>query len=293
MKPTGNLVSAEWLLTHLNDANLVILEASMRRPLPGKTNVVGEESIPHARHFDFESHICDRDSHLPCMLPTPDYFQEKVRELGVNQDSLVVVYDNMGVYSSPRAWWMLKTMGCESVYVLNGGLPAWKAIQGPVSAMASTESSAESSVESGEHVAKGDFISHFQADKMLGLADIKANLESEEALVLDARSAARFSGEEADPRPHVKSGHIPKAKSLPYSVLQENGYMKVASELKSQFEQKGVTASDKLIFSCGSGITACILALAASESGFNNIAVYDGSWSEWGTNDANPVETGF
>ncbi|MCY7295552.1 sulfurtransferase [Alteromonas sp. a30] len=280
MKPNGNLVSAEWLLEHLNDPSLVILEASMKRPLPGKTNEVGEESIPHARHFDFETNICDLDSHLPCMMPTAAYFQEKVRALGVNQDSVVVVYDNMEVYSAPRAWWMLKSMGCESVYVLNGGLPAWKAIHGPVSRL------------SEETATLGNFASRPQANKMLGLAEIKANLDTQEALVLDARSAARFSGEEPDPRPNVKSGHIPKAKNLPFSVLQKDGHLLPAQDLKARFIKLGVASDDKLIFSCGSGVTACILALAASESGYNNIAVYDGSWSEWGTNEAHPVETG-
>lgn len=280
MSHSGNLVSVQWLLTHINDDNLVILEASMSKPLPGKSNKVGEEAIPGARHFDFEKTICDQDSHLPNMMPGMECFETEICKLGVNHNSTVVVYDNMGVYSSPRAWWMLKMMGHNNVFVLNGGLPAWKSEGGSVEPMLTLSSAAP-----------GNFKCTHYPEKMVPVEFMLDNLTAQHAKVVDARSLGRFSGEEADPRPQAKSGHIPASKNLHYAVLQKDGHMLPAEDLARQFEIAGLSKEDKIVFSCGSGVTACILALGANEAGYEKLAVYDGSWSEWGASNSYPIET--
>lgn len=278
MRDFKYLVSADWLLQHLNDDNLIVLDASMEKPLLGKSNTVGEQAIPGAKRFDFEKVICDQESALPNTMPKAECFEREVRKLGVNNDSTIVVYDNMGVYSSPRAWWMFKVMGHDNIYVLNGGLPAWVAAGGSVSSIS-------------EHSHDGTFESQHQPEKLVSVEAVLSNLQQPHSIILDARSAARFSGEDADPRPHVKSGHIPGSKSMPYTSLQSDGHMLPVSELHDRFLALELTPNDSIIFSCGSGVTACILALAATEAGFTELAVYDGSWSEWGTGDY-PVETG-
>lgn len=275
MNPATNIVSAQWLLTHINDENLVVLDASMG--VSGKVNEAGFEAIPGAQHFDFEKAICDQGSHLPNMMPNVDHFEAEVKKLGVKQDSLIVVYDNKGVYSAPRAWWMFKVMGHDKVVVLNGGLSAWKEAGGDVAAISASDA------------VVGDFCCVHCPDKMVSVDAVLKNLENPQATILDARSPARFSGAEADPRPHIQSGHIPTSKNLCFAELQNEGCMLPAEALDKKFSALGLVKEDKIIFSCGSGVTACILALGASEAGYHNLAVYDGSWSEWGAGDKYPV----
>lgn len=280
MSFSANIVSPEWLKLHLNDANVVVLDASMGNPLPGQTNSVGEESIPGARRFDFEREICDANTALPNMMPASEQFQAHIQLLGINSDTHVVVYDNVGVYSAPRAWWMFKVMGHDKVSVLNGGLSAWREVGGEVQALQATKQQS------------GNFTVKNSGYRMVSAVEVLDNLENAHACVVDARSPARFSGDEADPRAHVRSGHIPDSVNLHYATLQQQGAMLPPEQLNTRFEALNLQADEPIIFSCGSGVTACILALAAVEAGFSQIAVYDGSWSEWGAGSAFPVEMG-
>lgn len=280
MSFSANIVSPEWLIQHLNHTNIVVLDASVRNPLPEQSHTVDEVSIPGARRFDFEREICDTETALPNMMPPPAQFQLQVQQLGINSDTHVVVCDNQGVYSAPRAWWMFKVMGHDKVSVLNGGLPAWQAAGGKVSELSS------------HPVQIGSFTVKNSGYRMVSAVEVLDNLENAHAVVVDARSAARFSADEPDPRAHVRSGHIPDSRNLHYASVQQNGTMLAPDQLKVIFDELQLQADEPVIFSCGSGVTACILALAAMELGFTQIAVYDGSWSEWGAGNAFPVETG-
>lgn len=278
MRSSANIVSPEWLKSHLNDTDIVVLDASMHNPLPGKSVEAAAETIPGALRFDFERDICDTQTALPNMLPSTEQFETQVRSLGINSDTHVVVFDNIGVYSSPRAWWMFKVMGHEKVSVLNGGLIAWRQAGGDVEPV--TQLSAHS----------GQFIAKKSGFRMVSAVEVLDNLENAHAVVVDARSAARFTGKEKDPRPNVRAGHIPESLNLHYASLIHEGEMIAPAQLRSRFDALALQPDEPVIFSCGSGVTACILALAALELGFSQIAVYDGSWSEWGASHAFPVE---
>lgn len=275
-----SLVTVSWLQQRLQDPNIVIFDASMRNPLPGQNKKAQTAYIPGARAFDFERSICDQEASLSYMMPDSEQFQQQMRNLGVNQSSVIVVYDNMGIYSSPRAWWMLKSMGAEQVYVLDGGLPAWQGARLPLTEKLCSEYS------------KGDFVGQPIADFFVDQIAVKDAIGNKQVCIVDARSGARFSGEEKDPRPHVRGGHIPSSLNLHYKLLTENGCMKPKHELRQLFQQRQLNEHSHCVFSCGSGITACILALAATEVGITKMSVYDGSWSDWGADTNLPVALG-
>lgn len=275
------LVSAHWLARHMHLPELVLLDGSMAPPgEPPLTEM--SVQIGNARFFDVNT-IADRSNPLPHMMPSADQFTEQVRRLGINKDSLVVVYDDKGIFSSARVWWMFKSMGFEHIAVLDGGLRSW--------IKAGYECNREPQPNNDYSV--GDFTaSHLEgffcdAERvMTALSDPRIN-------VLDARSLSRFSGEEKDPRPGVRSGHMPGALNLHYAQLFETegtneGLMLSKEELAVLF--KRISPNHRsLIFSCGSGVTACILALAASILDYTEICVYDGSWCEWGQKADCPV----
>jgi len=183
----------------------------------------------------------------------------------------------VGVYSSPRAWWMFKAMGHDSVSVLDGGLPAWR------EAGLSCESAA------GAPPARGDFVARSRPELFCDADHVSAALGSQRFTVLDARSEARFMGQKAEPRAGLRAGHMPRAVNLPFGAVQKQGHMRDAAELAALLASKVQAGSSSLIFSCGSGVTACILALAGTLAGYSDIAVYDGSWSEWGMPSSRPV----
>lgn len=272
------LITAQALKSELHKPKLLVLDASMAAPLPGVTNDIGQGAIPGALHFDIENVFIDSQSALPHTLPDAVLFQREARKLGINHDSEIVIYDNMGLYSAPRAWWMLNAMGHINVRILNGGLPAWKASGGALKELSHAEKT-------------GDFEAQLNPSRFITASEIVALLYSKKVKILDARSESRFNGTEAEPRQGVRSGHMPGASCLHFRRLTESGQLKSTPFLKQEFKRLGVTEQHTLVMTCGSGITACILALAAHESGYQAVSVYDGSWAEWGADSSLPLGT--
>lgn len=280
-KITSPLVSVEWLADNLGAENLVILDASMKPVMPAVGEPTQEETacIKGALRFDVDNDIRDKNTDLPHMMPSAEFFTDEMQKLGINKDSAIAVYDYMGIFSSPRAWWMFRAMGHGQVAVLDGGLPAWKNAGYPCGSQA-------------ERIAKhrGNFVGHPQAGIFCDSAHVLEALADPNFAVLDARSEGRFKGVEPEPRAGLRSGHMPNALNLPFVNTVQDGFVLPATELDSIFS-KLVNKEQKLIFSCGSGVTACITALAAELAGYPNISVYDGSWSEWGLPGKLPVTT--
>jgi thiosulfate/3-mercaptopyruvate sulfurtransferase len=264
------IVSVSWLAAHLEAPDLVVLDASMQPPGAAAPALSQDVWLPGARVFDFNEKICDPTSSLPHMMPSPELFTREVRALGVCRSSRVVVYDRIGIFSSPRAWWMFKAMGYDPVAVLDGGLPAWLEAGLPVEG------------RSVEPAAPGDFVARPRPELFCDADHVAAALASDRAAVLDARSEGRFLGREPEPRPGLRAGHMPNARNLPFGAVQAAGRMRSPEELAVLLSTK-VGDRQTLIFSCGSGVTACTLALAAELAGYSDKAVYDGSWSEWGS----------
>lgn len=275
------LVDVTWLAENLGVDDLVVLDASVPPVVPGFTSINEQapfKSIPGARRFDYDQQICKPNSSLPHMMPDAALFQEKVRALGINQDSMIVVYDDVGLYASPRAWWMLQAMGHKQVTVLNGGLPAWIAAGNDVGSTLST------------NTALGDFIATPNDSLFCDFEAVLAATQDSTVDIVDARSAGRFAGTAPEPRPGCRSGHMPGALNLPFAKVLEDGHMRSKAEISELFDS--LTSRDKtVVTSCGSGITACVLTLAASVAGYTKLSVYDGSWAEWGMPSKLPVVT--
>ena len=210
-------------------------------------------------------------------MPSPEYFSKEVQKLGINNESTIVIYDHYGIYSSPRAWWLFKVMGHKNVAVLNGGFPAWNKVQLPIDDKKSYDGPL------------GNFKANFQSHLISNADDVLKSLQQDDISILDARSAGRFNGTEPEPRAHLRGGHIPGSGNLPIAKIIKDGKMLSTAELKEIYT--GFDLKEKLILSCGSGITACVIALGAEMAGHHNKSVYDGSWTEWGDGDAYPVET--
>lgn len=269
---TNSLITPQFLAENLSAENLIILDASMK-PVTniGVSEPAAPTYIPGSLRFDFDNHIKDQNTTLPHMMPTPEFFTEEVQKMGINKDSAIVVYDNVGVYASPRAWWMFLAMGHDNVAVLDGGLPAWiKAGYETTPTLATPKT-------------RGDFASHPRPGLFVDSQAVTRALSDSAFSVMDARSAGRFKGQEPEPRAGLRGGHMPGAVNLPFGDVQTDGVMKSPALLREMFAQY---QNKKLIFSCGTGVTACILALAAEQAGHKNLAVYDGSWTEWGAFDS-------
>ena len=279
-KINSSLVDTEWVAANLGNDSIVVLDASVAPVVPGYASINTEENfavIPGARRFDYDGVVCKPNSSLPHMMPTAELFQEEVRKLGVSSDSIVIVYDDVGLYASPRAWWMFRAMGHERVAVLNGGLPKWI-------------NEGRESVDAYAEVEPGNFVANLDKDLFCDFEVVLKALGDPSCEILDARSEARFKGEAPEPRPGVRRGHMPNAKNLPFPQVLDGGELKSAAELEEVFVNL-VEKNQKIVTSCGSGITACILTLAANVAGYENLSVYDGSWSEWGLPSQLPVVT--
>lgn len=271
----ASLVSAAWLRQRLGHENLVIYDASWHMPATGRDGFKEwqQEHIPGARFFDFDSKICDPDASLPHMMPNEEIFTRELRALGLNQNSCVVVYDAMGMFSSPRAWWMLRAMGCENLALLDGGLVAWDEADYPIE-----------SCEEVPRYASGDFSARFNSEHVADAAAVLVSLNDDSICVLDARPMPRFRGSSEEPRPGLRRGHMPGALNLPFPDLFHHGLFRSKSELEQMLKPL-VGDSSTSICSCGSGVTACIIAFALHYIGDDRFSVYDGSWCEWGLPD--------
>lgn len=273
------LVSISWLLENLDHPNLIILDSSLDKPKSKQpTTEFSNIRIKNARFFDLKNSFSDSKSELPQMLPSPSNFSIEAQKLGINSNSIIVVYDNLGVYSSPRVWWMFQAMGHKNIAILNGGLPAWK------KAMLDCETTTSIPIT------KGDFKAKYQPQLLSNSEQVSKSIDDTNTLTVDARSSGRFTGKIPEPRKGLRSGHIPNSINLPFEKVLKEGKMRSKKELKAIFDDLKIK-EEKLIFSCGSGVTACILALAADIVGLKNISVYDGSWSEWGKFSNLPIKS--
>ena len=275
------LVSTEWLAAHLKDPDLRILDASWYMPAQNRDAKAEYQAahIPGARFFDIDD-ISDQRSALPHMAPPPEKFISRMRAMGVGDGHQVVVYDGSGLFSAARVWWTFRLMGKLDVAVLDGGLPKWQAEGRETEDMPPIVKDRHMTTSRQNHLVK-DVTQVAHATKLL------------EAEIVDARSAARFSGEAPEPRPGLRAGHIPGSKNVPFaSVLNGDGTMKPAEEIKAIFSQAGVDLSKPVITTCGSGVTAAVLSLALERIGHRNHSLYDGSWSEWGMYEDLGVEKG-
>ena len=273
------IVSCHWLSQHLNEANLVILNATIPKVTAKKEAVKTEDrSLATARFFDIKGTFSDAEAEFPNTMVSPETFEQEAQQLGINQDSCIVVYDDHGIYSSPRAWWMFKAMGFENIAVLDGGLPEWM------------EQGFETTSATAEKTSKGNFKTKPNSQLFVDFKHVLNSIEHHQNTILDARSAARFNGTAPEPRAGVRSGHIPSAKSLPYASLLDGTTLKNKEILQSLYQERN-PENKPMIFSCGTGITACVLALGAEIAGYQNSLVYDGSWTEWGSLEQLPIET--
>ncbi len=275
------LVSTDWLGRHLNDPDLRLLDASWHMPDAGRDARADYEAahIPGARFFDIDE-IADQRSELPHMAPPTEKFVSRMRAMGIGDGHQVVVYDSLGVFSAPRVWWLFKLMGKSDVAVLDGGLPKWRAEDRPIEDMEPVIRDRHMTVSLQNGLVR-DVTQVAQASK-LGQPQI-----------LDARAPERFRGEAAEPREGLRAGHIPGSRNLPYgALLDEDGTMKDEAGLRAAFEASGIDLAKPVITTCGSGVTAAILALGLARIGRDDWSLYDGSWTEWGAFGDLPVATG-
>jgi thiosulfate/3-mercaptopyruvate sulfurtransferase len=275
------LVSTEWLANESGAFDLRIVDATKFMGDEGRDAAAEYEAghIPGAVFMDLEN-LVDSNSKLPSMLPPPEKFASRMQSLGLGDGSRIVVYDDSPLKSAARAWWMLKHFGAHDVAILDGGLAKWKAEKRPL--------------ESGKATLRHrHFTVWNDSTRLRTLAQMKANIGSRAEQVVDARGAPRFSGTQADPRPGVMPGHIPGSRNLPYgNLFNADGTWKQGDELKAAFADAGVDFDRPLVMTCGSGITAPVLAFGAALLGKEDVALYDGSWSEWGADPSTPKELG-
>lgn len=263
------LVSVEWLHNHLNDDNLFIFDASITK-VNTNENGIEKAQIPNTQFFDIKRVFSDINATFPNTVPNEKQFTKEAQKLGVNENSVIVVYDDKGIYSSPRVWYLFKVFGFNNVTVLDGGLPQWKV------------AGFELEAKKNNNRPKGNFIARYNTEAFKFFDDIQKLSNNENYLIIDARSENRFKGIVDEPRKGLRSGSIPNSVNIPFSKLLDGNCFKSNENIQKEFDT--IKANDEhLVFSCGSGITACVLALGAELIGKTDISVYDGSWTEYGT----------
>ncbi|XP_059661871.1 thiosulfate/3-mercaptopyruvate sulfurtransferase 1, mitochondrial-like [Cornus florida] len=295
------VVSVDWLHANLREPDIKVLDASWYMP-DEQRNPLQEYQVAHipgALFFDVDG-ISDRTTNLPHMLPSEEAFAAAVSALGIENKNGVVVYDGKGIFSAARVWWMFRVFGHDRVWVLDGGLPRWRASGFDVESSASSDailkaSAASEAIEKvyhGQAVGPITFQTKFQPHLVWTLEQVKKNVEDNTHQHIDARSKARFDGVAPEPRKGIRSGHVPGSKCIPFpQMLDSSQTLLSADELKKKFDQEGISLDSPVVTSCGTGVTACILALGLHRLGKTDAVVYDGSWTEWGGESDTPVLT--
>jgi thiosulfate/3-mercaptopyruvate sulfurtransferase len=275
------LVSTAWLAERLGSNEIAIVDATWFMPGDGKRgrDAYAAGHIPGAVFFDIDE-IADQTTALPHMLPTDAAFAEAAGALGLRRDLITIVYDGQGIFSAPRVWWTLRTMGWPDVFVLDGGLKAWRAEGRPLAT--ALPQRAPTTIEPA-----------FDPSLVRDLEAMRATLAAHDAQVIDARAGPRFRGEVPEPRAGLRSGHMPGALNLAWNgLINADGTMKSADEIRAEFEDAGADLDAPIVTTCGSGVSASLLALALARLGREDVAVYDGSWTEWGGRADTPIATG-
>jgi thiosulfate/3-mercaptopyruvate sulfurtransferase len=275
--PSRHFVSTGWLSEHLGERNLVVVDGSWYLPAMKRDGFkeYQEGHIPGAVYFDIDE-ISDHGSGLPHMLPPPDAFALHMRRLGIGDGMRIVVYDGGGLFSAPRVWWTFRVFGAKDVFILDGGLPKWKAENRPLEPGMTAREPA-------------DFTVKFDQSLVADLDRVERALASKSAQVVDVRPADRFRGRAPEPRPGVRSGHMPGSYNVSSSTLVENGTLASPDKLRAALTAGGVDIDQPVITTCGSGVSAAILWLALESLGKQPQALYDGSWADWGTRSDKPV----
>jgi thiosulfate/3-mercaptopyruvate sulfurtransferase len=273
------LVSTQWLADHLSSPDLVVINAWMPPVThPDAPPVYPNAHVPGAVFFDVNE-ICDKNTDLPHMLPAPHVFSSAMRKLGVGDGQTLVVYDDFGFYSAPRVWWTLRSMGAERVYVLDGGFPKWRAENRDV------EDTTPRRVQS-------HFSSRLNNGAVADITHIRNAISSGSRQILDARSNDRFAGKAPEPRAGLRSGHMPTAFNLPFThLIGEDGTFRSKDDLAQAYKNAGIDLEKPITTTCGSGVTAAILTLGLTVLGARDLALYDGSWAEWGGRDDTDIVT--
>ncbi|HEN3598997.1 TPA: 3-mercaptopyruvate sulfurtransferase [Yersinia enterocolitica] len=275
------LVTPQWLAEHIDDTNIVILDARMSPPgLIPKRNIQAEFEqghIPGAVYFDIDA-IADCSTDLPHMLPSPQEFSEMVGQLGVSEQHTLVIYDDGNLFSAPRVWWTLRIFGAQNVSILAGGFSGWQ--------------QAGFALESGPTFPTPQtFNAIFNDAAVKNVHEVSAALGNNEIQILDARPAGRFKALEPEPRPGLRLGRIPGSINVPWGSMVDNGNLKSPQELEAIFAAQGVDLTKPIITSCGSGVTAAVVALGLAAVNAPSVALYDGSWAEWGASDSLPIDS--